>query len=144
MQLSKTAARLVNYGKLIGIPILIISFFHPITGVWSAFWNIIMNTAADTSTRLVVAVLYGAAFILLGVTALKGLKVFGFVIFMVIIATITWFLVDQGMVSFKSKEDFGWFGIVIAVLFGYVAVYGASIYRVLTGRVSTDSEDPDT
>ena len=144
MQFSQRASSAITYGKLLGIPLLIVTFFHPVPGVWSAFWNVIMNPSSDMSTRVLIGVLYGAIFLVLAITAFKGLRIFGFVIFLTLIAVLTWFLVDQGLVGFNSKEAFGWFGIIIATLFGYVAVFGATIYRVLTGRVSTDSEDPDT
>ncbi len=144
MNMSSQTLKIINLLKLIGVPILVISFFHPMAGVWSALSDVIMNSDVKGSSRTLVAVLYGTIFATLVFTAWKGLRVVGFLLFVIVVGAFTFWLYDTGKVSFDSAKSIGWLGVIVAILVGYVGVFGANIYRIVTGRLSADSDDADT
>lgn len=143
-RLSPGLAKFVFYTKLIGTPLLIGSFIHPMDGVWNAVYDVFMSGEVDASTKALVGFIYAVGFIVLFFTAFKNLGWWGLGVLFAGTGIVMWFLQDQGLVSFDSRDNFGWAGLITAIVVGYIGVFGANLYRIITGRYATDSHDPDT
>lgn len=144
MQVPSFTDRFIFWLKLIGVPFIIISFMHPMSGMWSAVRDVFLSSTTLSSTKLLVGIIYLIGFSILFATAWKNLRLWGLALLLGLAGAIIWFLQQNGLVSFDSGVEAGWAAIFVLILLGYIGVFGAKIYYLLTGRYSTDSDDPDT
>lgn len=144
MQVSSLTGRFIFWLKLIGVPLIIITFMHPMNGVWSAMRDVFLSSTTNSSTKLLVGIIYLIGFTILFATAWKNLRIWGLLLLLGLSGAIIWFLQQNGLVSFDTGTEAGWAAIFVLIVVGYIGVFGAKIYWALTGRYATDAEDPDT